>query len=158
MKFKINKKDDLKLFDKFARKLNLKSSRKRDFIIDYFLTLNKHISIEELYNQIKTKIPGIGYSTIYRTLRLLVLCGLATARQFEKGITRYEPVHIKKHHDHFICTRCGQIIEFHNRTIEKIQNNLAHKYHFLIQNHKLEIYGICQKCKKKGRRQWRASI
>ncbi len=152
MNFKIKKTYEYQLFYDYARRYKLKSSRKRKFIMDYFLMQDKHLSAEELYQQVKNKMPNVGYSTIYRTLKLLVLCGLATARQFEKGITRYEPIHHKEHHDHFICTSCGRIIEFCNQKIEDLQRQIARRYRFLIYEHKLEIYGMCPKCKKKEKR------
>ncbi len=130
----------------------MKSSRKRKFIIDYFLKQDKHFSAEELYNQIRNKFPGIGYSTVYRTLKLLAECGLASIRHFEEGITRFEPIHQREHHDHLICTGCKRIIEFKNKEIENLQKKIAQKLQFSVQNHKLEIYGLCPRCAKKGKK------
>lgn len=149
MNFKIKNNYAYERLVQFSRKHKLKSSQKRKVIIYYFLNQDKHLSAEELYNMLKTKIPEIGYSTVYRTLKLLVECGLAKMRHFEKGITRFEPVHKKKHHDHLICTKCGAIIEFINQEIEKIQKQIARKYKFSVSDHKLEIYGLCLKCAQK---------
>ncbi len=148
MNFKIKNSYNYRILNKFIKKYHLKSSRKREQIINYFLALDRHISTEELYNKIKDRIPKIGYSTVYRTLKLLVSWGLATACQFEKGITRFEPVHREDHHDHLICTKCGAIIEFKNFEIERMQIKVADQHKFQIKDHKLEIYGLCQKCSK----------
>lgn len=153
MKFKIKNEFDFILKNNFSKKHRLKSSQKRLFIIDYFLKQDKHYSVEELYNNIKNRMPGIGYSTVYRALKLLVSRGLAAERNFEKGLTRFEPVHKEGHHDHLVCIRCGAIIEFTNPAIEKIQNKIAKEYKFTVTDHKLEIYGLCQKCKKKEKYQ-----
>ncbi|MGB9720956.1 MAG: Fur family transcriptional regulator [bacterium] len=154
MNFKIRKPYDYERLKKLSKKQHLKSSHKRQSIIEYFLTQDKHLSAEELYNKIKNSFSGIGYSTVYRTLKLLVECGLASARHFEEGITRFEPIHPKEHHDHLICIKCGAIVEFANQEIERIQRRIARKYKFRVQDHKLEIYGLCQKCVRKARKKW----
>lgn len=153
MKFKIKNKFDFRLKNNSSKKHRLKSSQKRLFIIEYFLNQDKHYSVEELYNHIKNRMPGIGYSTVYRALKLLVSQGLAVERNFEKGLARFEPVHKERHHDHLVCIKCGTIIEFTNPAIEKIQKKIAINYKFTVTDHKLEIYGLCQKCKKKEKNQ-----
>ncbi len=152
MNFKIKNQNAYEQLTHASKKYRLKSSQKRKFIIDYFLNQDKHLSTEELYQKIKIKKPKIGYSTIYRTLKLLAECGLASIHHFEKGITCFEPVHKKQHHDHLICTKCGSIIEFTNEDIEKMQKKIARKYNFFVSNHKLEIYGLCLKCARKEKK------
>jgi|YelNatPaOPRAMG01_1025707.scaffolds.fasta_scaffold01272_10 Fur family ferric uptake transcriptional regulator len=151
MNFKIKKNYDIKRLNDYIATHGLKSSKKRQFIIGYFLKQDSHISAEELYNQIKNKIPGIGYSTVYRTLKLLAECGLAIPQYFEKRLVRFEPIHKKEHHDHLICIECGKIIEFTCGEIEKMQETIAQRYKFHIKNHKLEIYGLCLNCAKRRR-------
>ena len=62
--------------------------------------------------------------------------------------TRYEHVNEGEHHDHLVCTRCGAITEFENETIEKLQGEVAAGYGFIIETHKLELYGVCARCRK----------
>lgn len=152
MNFKIKNNYNYDQLVKFFRKHKLKSSQKRKFVIDYFLSQNKHLSTEELYNMVKNRFPRIGYSTVYRTLKLLTECGLVSMHHFGKGITRFEPVHKKQHHDHLICAKCGAIIEFRNQEIEEIQKRIARKYNFIVHDHKLEIYGLCLKCVRKEKK------
>ncbi len=149
MKFKVKNNAVFEKLDTYRIKKGLKSSVKRAIIIDCFLKQNRHLSVEELYEQLKITSPGIGYSTVYRTLKLLADCGIASIRRFEKNKTSYEPVHKKEHHDHIICLSCGKIIEFCNQEIEKLQKRIAKKFYFNVKDHKLEIYGLCQKCSKK---------
>lgn len=127
-------------------RLGLKSSNKRSFIIEYFLKADRHFTVEELYDEIKQKKPGISYSTVYRTLKLLAECGLASECTFGYSVSRYEPIHQSQHHDHLICRKCGKIIEFENDKIEKLQKDVARKYRFHVSTHKLELYGLCSKC------------
>jgi Fur family ferric uptake transcriptional regulator len=130
----------------------LKSTSQRDKIFDVFVKAGRHLSAEELYDRVKKSHPGIGFATVYRTLKLLAAAGLAQERRFEDGFTRYEQASPNAHHDHLICTQCGAIIEFENERIEMLQQDVARKNHFKVQNHKLELYGLCEACqgKEKG--------
>ena len=136
-----------KIFQDFISHKGLKSTRQRDIILDAFLSSDRHMSIEELYLKLRSKHPNIGYATVYRTLKLFAESGIARETQFGDGQTRYEHVAEGEHHDHLVCTRCGTIIEFENETIEKLQQEVAATHGFLIERHKLELYGLCQKCR-----------
>lgn len=135
-----------KLFQDFIARKGLKTTRQRDIILDFFLSSERHMSIEDLYLKLRSKYPGIGYATVYRTLKLFAEAGVANEIQFGDGQTRYECVGEGEHHDHLVCTRCGAISEFENETIEKLQAEVAAGYGFLIETHKLELYGQCAKC------------
>jgi len=130
----------------------LKSTQQRDEILKIFVGAGRHLSAEELYALVKKSYPGIGYATVYRTLKLLAEAGLAEERRFEDGFTRYEYRATNGHHDHLICTKCGSIIEFENARIEELQQDVARKNKFLVQNHKLELYGLCAVCQGKKNR------
>jgi Fur family ferric uptake transcriptional regulator len=133
----------------FLADQGLKSTAQRDAILQVFVQVGAHLSAEELYARVKKSHPGIGYATVYRTLRLLAEAGLAQERHFEDGFTRYEPTGKDAHHDHLICTRCGTIIEFENERIEALQQDVAKRNRFLVQSHKLELYGLCAGCQKR---------
>jgi Fur family ferric uptake transcriptional regulator len=142
----------LKNFVDHPAKHGLKSSDKRYFIIDYFVKQDRHFTVEELHDEIKKINPEISYSTVYRALKLLTQCGLASECTFDTSVVRYEPVHQARHHDHLICRRCGKIIEFENARIEQLQNGVARKYSFLVSSHKLELYGVCRTCQQSKKR------
>ncbi len=129
----------------------LRSTSQRDKILDIFVAAGQHLSAEELYARVKKIHPGIGYATVYRTLKLFAEAGLAQERHFEDGFTRYEHTSPDAHHDHLICTNCGTIIEFENERIEALQHDVARKNRFKVQSHKLELYGLCSGCQKKKR-------
>ena len=139
----------LKKFYRCISQRRLKSSKRRTAIIEFFINADRHFAVEQLYNEIKKTNPKIGYSTVYRTLKLLVDCGMANICSFGDGSTRFEPTHMAKHHDHLICQKCSRIIEFENREIEALQKGVAQKFNFLVQSHKLELYGVCNNCRKK---------
>lgn len=136
------------IFEKYIRSKNLRQSEQRMQILDVFLRTEKHLTAEELYKLAQKKNPSIGAATVYRTLKLLRDCGLCRELRFDDGTTRYEHLYGHEHHDHMICTSCGAVIEVLDPEIERLQERLAGKHGFRINNHKLEMYGLCTKCKK----------
>ena len=136
------------VFREFIVREGLKSTRQRDIILDFFLSSKRHMSVEELYRKLRARHPSIGYATVCRTLKLFAQSGIAHEMRFGDGQTRYEPVAEDEHHDHLVCTGCGMIAEFENKTIEELQAGVADRHSFLIRSHKLELYGLCARCRK----------
>lgn len=134
-------------FEEYLTKKNLRLTGQRQIIVDAFLTHKGHISSEELYRMVQASAPDIGFTTVYRTLKLLSEAGLATSRNFGDGYARFESTSQQEHHDHLICTKCGKIIEFMNDQIESQQERIAEKHGFTVTNHTLDIYGVCRDCK-----------
>jgi len=124
----------------------MKVTREREEVLRAFLSADRHVTAEDLHDQIKKRGGAIGLATVYRTLHLFCACGLAEERQFGDGKTRYELTYNVTHHDHLICTRCHTILEFENADIELLQERVAAKHRFTVYRHKLEMYGLCQKC------------
>jgi len=124
----------------------MKVTREREEVLRAFLSADRHVTAEDLHDQIRKRGGAIGLATVYRTLHLFCACGLAEERQFGDGKTRYELTFNVKHHDHLICTRCHTIFEFENAEIELLQERVAAKHRFTVYRHKLEMYGLCQAC------------
>ena len=112
-----------------------------------FLKTEKHLTADELHRLIQKRVPSIGIATVYRTLKLLKECGLSREIRLDDGVTRYEHLYNHEHHDHLICSECGRLVEVFDPEIEKLQEKLAKKHNFKISSHKLEIYGLCSKCR-----------
>lgn len=123
----------------------IRSTRKRQIILDVFYKAGGHLTIEDLLEKVRKQDPKIGYVTVYRMLKLLKESGLAHQWQFGDGYSRFEKV-TSHHHDHLICMKCGKIIEFHDEQIEQLQDQIALKYHFQVERHVHEIFGYCAKC------------
>lgn len=134
----------------------LKHSRPREAVVDAFLTAPGHISVEELTAIVRRRGPAVGYTTVYRAMKLLAGCGLAAAHDFGDGQTRYERALERSHHDHLVCTGCGAILEFEDHGIEKLQEDVARQHGFEIASHRMELYGRCADCVAAGRS--RASV
>ena len=129
---------------RYLEEHNLKRTRQREVILDVFLESSGHISSDELHETVRGRFPGIGSTTVYRTMKILCDAGLAVERNFEGGVTRYEIPH--EHHDHLVCVRCGRIIEFECQMIEATQEKIATTYQFRLLRHRHELYGHCSDC------------
>lgn len=123
----------------------MKHSAVRDVVVEEFLRAGTHVSIEELLERVRARVPATGYSTVYRTLRLLADQGLATQRDFGGAHTLFEPADTH-HHDHLVCLSCGKVQEFEDVEIEKLQEKAARRLGFEIASHRLELYGRCSSC------------
>ena len=123
---------------------NLKHTKQREAILEVFLDTRGHITSEDLFLKVRELYPRIGYTTVYRTMKILCDAGLASERHFDNGATRYEIEH--EHHDHLVCVRCGKIIEFECAMIEKTQLEIADRYRFRVLRHRHELYGHCDDC------------
>jgi len=137
----------LEIFQQWIKEQGLKATSQREDIAQVFFSTNRHISVEELYNEVRQINPRVGYATVYRTMKLVKECGLAAERHFADGQARFENIEEERHHDHIICERCGRIVEFVHPQIEQLQEKVAHQFGFVATMHKMEIYGICQECR-----------
>ena len=133
-------------FRQYLLRTGLKATRQRELIARAFFATSSHISAEALYRTVNSRDRRIGLVTVYRTLRLLKHAGLAHERQFGEGRALFEHG-TKRHHDHMICTHCGKITEFENCEIEELQEQVARRFGFTLQDHKLELYGRCKECR-----------
>jgi Fur family ferric uptake transcriptional regulator len=126
----------------------LRSTAQRRLIVDTFFGGTSHMTIEDLLNEVRAHDKGIGYATVYRTLKLLAECGVASERRFGDGLSRYELADDPSaHHDHLICVSCGKIVEFEEPRIEALQDEIAARHGFLVTSHKHEMYGTCPECR-----------
>jgi Fur family ferric uptake transcriptional regulator len=140
-------KDKKQRLKTFLKEKGFKSTRQRDLIANEFLMSKGHITAEDLYRKVIKKYRDIGFTTVYRTLKLLAKSGLATERVFADNLTRYEPLSTEDHHDHLICLNCGAITEFENPKMEKLQEKIASELGFETVIHKMELYGYCRICR-----------
>ncbi len=139
---------EIKILNEFLAGEKLRPSRQREIILRQFLSIERHITAEELYDILKKKNPAIGFATVHRNLKLFSRCGLARGVSLGDRKTHYEHIYKHKHHDHLICRKCGRTSEFFEPTIEKLQKGIAGKFDFTIENHTLQIYGLCRRCNK----------
>ena len=103
-----------------------------------------HPDVDELYNRVSKIDPRISIATVYRTVKIFEEAGILTKHDFKGGKARYEELR-ESHHDHLIDVKTGEIIEFVDEEIEKLQIKVAEKYGYKLVDHKLELYGVKKK-------------
>jgi Fur family ferric uptake transcriptional regulator len=130
------------------RERGLKHSSVRQAVLDAFLRAKTHLTIDELTRRVREVAPTAAYSTVYRTMKFLVDEGFASARDFGGDRTLYEPAG-SGHHDHLICTACGEVQEFEDAEIERLQERVAKRHGFEMEAHRLELYGTCRQCQRR---------
>lgn len=115
-------------------------------IIEVFLGIEEHVTLEEMVQLLKERGCDYDLEFVRQCMNRWVEHGFAQKKQFEGQPPRYEHRHLGKHHDHLICTKCGEIEEFRNEDMEGLQVKVANAQGFHMLQHKMEIYGICSQC------------
>lgn len=133
---------------KIIRQMNLKVTEQRLAILKVLQRGHRHITAQELYEEVVQKHPDVGFATVYRFLRSLTEGNFVTEVRMGGLPARYE-LTPKKHHDHLTCVECGKICEFENKTIESLQEKIAARFGFRLTHHVLELYGVCPECQGK---------
>ena len=100
-----------------------------------------HPDVEELHQRINKVDKSISLATVYRTVKLFEELGILEKLEFGDGRARYEDAD-REHHDHLINVQNGEVIEFVNSDIEKLQEKIAQELGFKLLGHKLELYGV----------------
>ena len=136
----------LESFKSVLRKEGLKVTPQRIVILEEIVKDKGHRESEEIYMAIKNRNSTVSRATIYRTLDLLVQNDFVRKLNLGDGRARYEKKFDSEHHDHMVCNRCGQIIEFVDFEIEKLQDLVAKKYKFILVSHIHQLFGICKEC------------
>ncbi len=137
----------LEKFQTLLKENALKFTKQRELVLKFLYENNGHFTPEDIYTLLKEQHPdvNIGIATVYRTLTLLETSEIASSISFGVQGKKYE-LGLKKHHDHLICTKCGNIIEFYDETIEERQEEIAKKFNFQMTDHTMKIIGLCEKC------------
>jgi Fur family ferric uptake transcriptional regulator len=124
----------------------VKLTDQRKIIAKVMTEANDHPDVDELYNRVSKIDSKISIATVYRTVKLFEESGIVTKHAFKGGKARYEQL-MEDHHDHLIDIKSGEIIEFVDLEIEKLQKKVAKKYGYELIDHKLELYGLKKKSK-----------
>ncbi|MCP4670569.1 MAG: Fur family transcriptional regulator [Desulfobacula sp.] len=115
-------------------------------VLEAFLKLEHHVTIEDILAQLKQDKVKLDKGFVLNSMELLCRFGFANKIEFDNKQIHYEHRHLGLHHDHMVCTKCGNIVEFKDEAIERQQLKVADAYGFLMLQHKMDLYGICSKC------------
>src|SRR5476651_578801 len=137
------------ILHRHLKRVGLKQTAQRDTILRTFLETRDHLSTDELHRLVQKQDLRIGYTTVYRTLKVLAECGLASEVAFHDGVARYEHQYNRRSHHHMVCTECGASVEFFSPEAGKLQEDIARKHRFDATRHTFQIYGICEDCRKR---------
>jgi Fur family transcriptional regulator, ferric uptake regulator len=130
--------------DDNLRKAGLKVTTPRLKILEILeKSPQRHMNAEEIYRQLLNSGEEVGLATVYRVLAQFEDAGLVSRLNFENGHSVFE-IKAEDHHDHLVCLNCGLVEEFFDEVIEKHQAEIAKKRGFVIADHALTLYGICQ--------------
>lgn len=123
----------------------MKNSKQREEVLAVLYKSGTHLGPEEIAQQIKLTDKNASLSSVYRLLSFLEHEGFITGLKTNHGGKRYE-IASKFHHDHIICLECGEIIEFVNEEIERLQLEVAHKIGAKLISHDMRLFVKCSKC------------
>ena len=122
----------------------VKLTDQRKIIAKVMSKSDDHPNVDELYKRVSKIDSRISIATVYRTVKLFEESGILTKHEFKGRKARYEELN-ESHHDHLIDVKTGEIIEFVDDEIEKLQKKVAEKYGYELVDHKLELYGVKKK-------------
>ena len=134
-------------FRQFLRSQALRMTSDREAVFEAVFATHDHFGAEELYFRLRER--GVSKATVYRTLPLLVGCGLLRQVLLGDKQGHYEHVHQEEEgHDHLICQRCGQVIEFQHPCVDRVRQAVRRRYGFEPRRVVLQISGLCQECRR----------
>ena len=127
-----------------CKQKGVKLTDQRKLVAQIMSNSRDHPNVDELYKRVSKIDSKISIATVYRTVKLFEEAGILTKHDFKGGKARYEELP-DNHHDHLIDVQSGEIVEFVNEEIEKLQETVAEKLGYQLLDHKLELYGIKKK-------------
>ncbi len=123
-----------------------KLTPQRDLIFRSFFEMDKHVSVDELYDRVRQNDSSVGYSTVWRNLKLICKVGLAQEVNLGDGVTRYDRV-TNVPHGHLYCLKCKGLIEFDAGKVLDFLTLTANEHDFASEGFKIEIQGYCSRCR-----------
>ena len=126
-----------------------RATQERNAVLDAVMSTQGHFDAEGLYYRLVSNEVKVSRATVYNTLDLLQECGLVSKYRFTENSSRYERSFGRPHHHHMVCLECGDIFEFVNDRLERLQIEVCTEKNFSPQSSTVQIFGTCAKCRKK---------
>jgi Fur family transcriptional regulator, ferric uptake regulator len=127
--------------EKLCVEKGMRMTDQRRVVARVLSTSHDHPDVEELYRRSAAVDPHISIATVYRTVRLFEEAGIIARLDFRDGRSRYEEAP-DTHHDHLIDMKSGQVVEFMDEEIERLQALIAKRLGYRLVDHRLELYGV----------------
>lgn len=119
-------------------------TRSQERILNLLRTLNRAVSAQDIYVELRSRSEGMGLATVYRSLEALKLEGAIQGRTLASGESLYSSVQEDKHH--LTCLQCGASIPINECPVHALEDQLHQSYRFKIYYHTLEFFGLCTDC------------
>ena len=142
--------DELAIIERYMREKGMRWTTQRHTIARVAMSTHSHFTAEELLEMCRKEDRGISRATVYRTLGMLEDANFIEGLNTGDGSRRFEHVLGHEHHEHMVCRKCGEILEFVDERLEAMKRAIAVQHGFLMTNHSLRIFGICKACQVKG--------
>jgi Fur family ferric uptake transcriptional regulator len=136
----------LAILRKHLKASRLKQTAQREVVLHCLLEGPRYATLDEIVAAVQKRQRRIGVSTVYRCMKLFCECGLAKEHHFLYGRTCFEHSLDAAPHDYLVCKRCGKVQEFSNPLIQAVQEKVSKELDFKLQEHRVELYGICSAC------------
>lgn len=140
-------KKEIEIFERYLKTKNLNFTRERKLVLDEVFSIDGHLEADEIFLRLKKDKKDVSRATVYRTLGLLVDSGLVRKVYLGDDHIHYEHTFGHTHHDHLVCIKCGRVIEFSDKKIEKLQAKICQKNRFQEISHTVQIFGYCKDCR-----------
>ncbi|MBI4565743.1 MAG: transcriptional repressor [Planctomycetes bacterium] len=124
----------------------LRLTKPRRLVAEKVLSARRHLAADDVLEMLRRDGTPVARATVYRTLEMMKECGTFDEHDFGRGRKVYERAIGRPHHDHLYCIGCGAIIEFQEPEIERLQDQVTRRYHFIAMYHSHKIFGYCRRC------------
>lgn len=139
--------DHARRFSEFLRDNNMSVTQERMEIVHAAFAVHDHFTADELVAHLGADNSDVSRASVYRTLGLLVRAGMVRQVDFGRGTSHYEHMHQSEHHDHMVCTTCGNVVEFTDDALEAALDRACQEAGFHPTRHSLKVFGRCERCK-----------
>lgn len=133
-------------FRQYLKDHGIKFTSARAKILDAVIDLEGHFEADQVLYLLTERRHKVGKATVYRTIPLLVDCGILKQVRFDVKQAHYEHAFGEEPHDHMVCRRCGRIVEFASYEVEELRARIGRRYHFHVVSHRLQLSGLCWDC------------
>ncbi len=140
---------EIDVFREYVRRKGLRFTPEREIIVREIFQINDHFDVDELYLRLRNKGKKLSKASIYRTIPLLIDCGLIQEVYHEDGHMHYEHIYGHEPHGHIRCLGCRRVEEFTDERINQIEQDVVKRYGYQITGIRFEFVGYCPECQKK---------
>ncbi len=148
---KIEEFPEIEVFREYVRRKGLRFTPEREMIVREIFEIHDHFDVDELYLRLRNKGKKLSKASIYRTIPLLIDCGLIQEVYHEEGHMHYEHIYGYEPHAHIRCLECKRIEEFTDKRITAIEKDVIKRYGYRLTGFRFELFGFCPECQKKQR-------